>query len=277
MGTLEGFVEPGIPVGLFWVFVVVAILLIGIAKSGVSGMGSLALPMLLTVMPVDKVAATLLPLLILCDLNAVYHHRRNVVWEQVWRIYIPALLGIGVGIWVWWYVGENGVERYSVPMKRFVGVIALLFGLYILGKESSFSWLAEHRAGRKWAVVAGVLAGITTTIAHAAGPVVSLYMFSQGLGKRLFVGTMAWTFMLLNLTKLPFYGAIGMIRTDVLLFDLYLVPLIPVGSFLGKWLLGRISEQGFNRLVMVLSILAGIELTFNVRVVQWVLEGVFGV
>jgi hypothetical protein len=123
-----------------------------------------------------------------------------------------------------------------------------------------------------WATVSGVTAGFTTTLAHAAGPVVSLYLFSQKLGKNHFVGTMAWTFMLLNLTKLPFYAGVGMFSKEIFLFDLYLVPLIPVGSYIGKWILDHIPAKVFNRTIMVLAVLSGIQLLFNVPLIQWALE-----
>ena len=137
MGMLEGFIEPGIPVPMFWVMVGSAIIILGISKSGVSGGAILSLPLMMMVMPVDKVAATMLPLLVLCDMNAIYHHRRNVVWKKVSAIYVPAIIGIGIGTAIWWYIGQNGVEQYAVPLKRFVGVIALLFGFYIFAKETS--------------------------------------------------------------------------------------------------------------------------------------------
>lgn len=269
---IEPFILPGIPVPLFWLFTGLAIIILGISKSGMSGAAILSLPLMLTVMPVDKVAATMLPLLVLCDLNAIYHHRLNVVWSQVLKIYVPAIVGIAIGSFMWWRIGQEGVDGYAVGLKRFVGFIAIVFGLYILAKETSLKWVAEHKTGPIWAVIAGVSAGITSTLAHAAGPIVSLYLFSQGMGKTLFVGTMAWTFTLLNITKLPFYGAIGMIRTDVLLFDLFLIPLIPIGSYLGKWLLVNVSETLFNRVIMVLALIAGTQLLFNAQVIQRVLD-----
>lgn len=269
---LEPFILPDTPVAVFWIFTGLAIIILGISKSGVSGAAILALPLMMMVMPVDKVAATMLPLLILCDLNAIYHHRSNVVWKQVFAIFIPAILGIAIGTFIWWKVGQAGVDDYALGLKRFVGVIAIVFGLYILARESSMEWASRHKAGRVWAVIAGVSAGITTTLAHAAGPIVSLYLFSQSMGRTLFVGTMAWTFTLLNITKLPFYAAIGMIRADVLYFDLFLVPLIPLGSWMGKWILENISETVFNRVIMVLAILGGVQLLFNIQLIALALE-----
>ena len=269
---LTEFMEPNVPVVIFWLFVVAAILIQGISKSGFAGgAGILSLPLMMLVMPVDKVSATLLPLLILCDMNAIYNHRKNKVWRTILEIYIPSIIGILIGAWVWWKIGREGVESYRVVIKRFVGVIAIVFALYILAKEASLKWVEHHKMGRKTAVVAGISAGFTSTIAHAAGPIVSLYMFSQGLGKTLFVGTVAWTFTLINLTKLPFYIGVGLVDFSVLRFDLILIPLIPIGSYLGKWMHDKVSEKRFNRIILVLTFIAGLQLVLNFNIIQWAL------
>ena len=268
----DAFIEPGIPLFLFWVLVAIAIIIQGVSKSGFAGgAGILSLPLMMLVMPVDKVAATLLPLLILCDLNAIYHHRHNKDWTQILRIYIPACFGILLGAAVWWQIGQEGIAIYALYIKRMVGVIAIVFGLYILAKDQSMAWVAHHRAGKKTAVVTGIISGFTSTIAHAAGPIVSLYVYSQGFGKTLFVGTVAWTFTLINLTKLPFYAYVGLIQVDVLLFDLCLVALIPLGSWLGHWMHHRVSEWWFSRIIMVLTLVAGVQLLFDIQIIPWII------
>jgi hypothetical protein len=267
------YMEPGVPALVFWVFVGVAVIIQGISKSGFAGgAGILSLPLMMLVMSPVKVSATLLPLLILCDMNALYHHWDNKVWRTVLEMYLPSIVGILLGAAVWWWIGEQGVEKFALPLKRFVGVIAILFALYIAGKESAMAWVDHYKPGLRSAVGLGVLAGFTSTIAHAAGPFVSLYIFAQGLGKTLFVGTVAWTFTLINLTKLPFYIGVGLIQKDVLLFDLTLVWLIPIGSALGKWMHTRVSESLFNRVICVLTLVSGIQLLFNVPIIQWTLE-----
>jgi uncharacterized membrane protein YfcA len=97
-------------------------------------------------------------------------------------------------------------------------------------------------------------------------------MFAQGMGKSLFVGTVAWTFTLINLTKMPVYIGVGLIDTQVLFFDLLLIPFIPVGSYLGKWMHDRVSEKLFNRVICVLTALAGIGLIANVNVIVWLAQ-----
>ena len=119
----QQFIDPGTPSVLFWVFVGAAILIQGISKSGFAGgAGILSLPLMMLVMPAEKVPAVLLPLLILCDMNAIYIHRRNVVWRKVMEIYVPSTIGILIGAFVWWRSGSSGVEQYQVLLKRFVGV-----------------------------------------------------------------------------------------------------------------------------------------------------------
>jgi len=271
----DSFISAGIPPLIFWLFVALGIIVQGIGKSGFAGgVGILTIPLMMLVMPVDKVVATLLPLLILLDFNAIYHHRHNKVWHHVLAIYLPSLVGIFAGAAIWWWIGKEGVGAYSVAIKRFVGVIAVFFAIYILAKDRAMRWVEHFHFGPRSALGFGSLAGLTSTIAHAAGPIVSLYMFSQGLGKSLFVGTTAWTFTLINLTKLPFYIAVGLVRGEVLLFDAVLIGLIPLGSFLGKWMHDRIPEQVFNRVIMVFVLLAGIQLISNVNLVHLTLDAV---
>ena len=263
------FILPGVPWFVFWLFVAVAILIQGISKSGFAGgAGILSLPLMMLVMPVEKVTAMLLPLLILCDMNAIYHHRHNKDWRVIRSIYVPSLAGIVAGATVWWYIGGEDIGRYAPYLKKFVGVMAILFALYIVARETAMAWVSRYRPGPRAGWIAGVSAGFCSTIAHAAGPIVGLYIFSHGLGKSLFVGTVAWTFTLINLTKLPFYLGVGLIRPDVIWLDLVLVPLIPVGSYMGKWMHYRVPETWFNRVICVLTILAAVQLLLNIDVVQ---------
>lgn len=265
----ESLREPGVPALVFWLFCGLAVLFQGIGKSGFAGgLGLLSVPMMVLVMPVDKVAATLLPILILCDINAVYYHWNNRDWSIVLRVFLPSIIGIVLGAALWWRIGAAGVEAWELPLKRLVGIVGLAFACYIFAKEMSMAWAGRHRLGRRAAWGFGIAAGFASTLIHAAGPIVNLYIFSQGLGKTLFVGTVAWTFLLINATKLPFYAAAGLVDRSVLVFDLALVPLIPLGSWLGHWMHHRVPERPFNWLVLVLTLLAAVQLVFDIPLVQ---------
>ncbi|MCC6487170.1 MAG: sulfite exporter TauE/SafE family protein [Candidatus Hydrogenedentes bacterium] len=272
----DDFILPGVPWAVFWVFASVGILIQGISKSGFAGgAGILSLPLMMLVMPVQKVTAMLLPLLILCDLNAIYHHRHNKDWKVIRAIYIPSIVGIVLGAAVWWYVGREDIQQYAPYIKKFVGVMAILFALYIFVREAAMELVSHYRPGPRVTWAAGIAAGFCSTIAHAAGPIAGLYIFAHHLGKSLFVGTVAWTFTLINLTKLPFYIAVGLLKTDVLLLGLVLVPLIPIGSYMGKWMHHRVPESPFNWIICVLTILAAVQLLFNIDLVQIGLRAIY--
>jgi len=272
------YIEPGIPPLIFWSFCAIGILIQGISKSGFAGgVGILTLPMMMLVMPVQLVPAVLLPLLILCDFNAIYHHWHNKDWRPIRAIMLPTLIGIVLGAVVWWYVGKDGAQHYGGWLKRFVGIIAIVFALYILAKEAALQWVERLSPGRFAAWGTGLSAGFCSTIAHAAGPIIGLYMFAQGMGKSLFVGTVAWTFTLINMAKLPFYVGIGLIKLDTLLFDLTLVTMIPIGSWMGHWMHHRVSERIFNRTILVFVFIAGLQLLLNVNFVLKIAEMGWGI
>ncbi len=269
----DSFLIPGVPWILFWTFCAVAIVIQGISKSGFAGgAGILSLPLMMLVMPPAKVAAVLLPLLILCDMNAIYHHRSNKDWPTIRSIYLPSIVGILIGAAVWWWIGRDQIAPYEPWIKRFVGIIAVLFALYLLAKDRALQWVENYRPGPVAAWVAGVSAGFTSTIAHAAGPIVGLYLHAHNQGKSLFVGTTAWTFTLINLTKLPFYIAVGLIQPEVLLIGLVFLPCIPLGSWLGHWMHHRVPERAFNRVILVLTLIAAAQLLTGINVIHWTLS-----
>ena len=161
---LSGFVQEGVPLPVFWTLVSLAILIQGISKSGFAGgAGILSVPLMVLVMPVDKVAVTLLPLLILCDISAITLYRNDKVWEKILAIYVPALFGIAAGAVVWWTVGKTGIKAYEPILNRFVGGIAIVFSLYIFCKEAAMAWVEKITFGRTAAWGAGIAAGFTST------------------------------------------------------------------------------------------------------------------
>jgi hypothetical protein len=106
----------------------------------------------------------------------------------------------------------------------------------------------------------GLMAGFSTFVANAAMPMMSVYLISQGFNKREFLGTAAWFFFLLNLSKTPVYGSMGMFQTWLLPFDICLVVPVLVGSLLGVLILRFIPQKTFNALALLLAGVAAIRL-----------------
>jgi hypothetical protein len=106
----------------------------------------------------------------------------------------------------------------------------------------------------------GILAGAATMLANAAGPVFAIYLIAVGLPKMEFVGTSAWFFFIINLFKVPFSIALGLIRGQTLMLNLILAPAVLVGVLAGRWLLDRIPQRLFEHMLLGFAVLAALRL-----------------
>ena len=100
-------------------------------------------------------------------------------------------------------------------------------------------------------------------LANAAGPVMALYLLAVGLPKLELVGTSAWIFLILNLCKIPFNYRLGLINADTLLLNLYLLPGVVAGVYLGRWLLRIVPEKGFQQLLLAFALVASLRLLWG--------------
>ena len=105
-----------------------------------------------------------------------------------------------------------------------------------------------------------MLAGFTTMVANAAGPVTVLYFLALGLPKLVFIGTGAWFYMLVNAFKVPFSIKLGLINGQSLLVDaVLLIPMIP-GALLGPIILKRLNQHAFETMALILTVIAAVRL-----------------
>ena len=126
-------------------------------------------------------------------------------------------------------------------MRILIGVVSVLFGLqYLLGLQARAT--QEHRPAS--ATFFGALAGFTSFSIHAGGPPLTMYLMPKQLAPLLFAGTAGLFFAVVNAVKLVPYYALGQFSSTNLLYSLVLVPLAPLGVWLGHFLVRR-SPAGF--------------------------------
>ncbi|WOQ15764.1 sulfite exporter TauE/SafE family protein [Raineyella sp. W15-4] len=109
-------------------------------------------------------------------------------------------------------------------------------------------------------ILFGTLAGFTTMVANAGGPVTSMYFMTEGFSVRLFLGTTAWFYLIINLVKLPFSLGLGMITTSWLPMIAASIPVIIATVAVGRWASGRINRSVFNVLIVILTLVTGVML-----------------
>jgi uncharacterized membrane protein YfcA len=237
----------------FYVAALPAVLIVGISKSGFGGsLGMISVPLLSFAVSPATGAAIMLPILCVMDILSWRAYRGK--WDRRNLILlVPAsLVGIAVGTLTFHYMSDDA-------LRLIVGAIAALFTVdHWIGRRPK---LAEPGVGL--GAVCGALSGFTSFIANAGGPILQVYLLPQRMDKSLFVGTTVIYFFIINYVKLVPFAYLGLLSTENLTTSLVLLPLAPIGVWLGLRLHDLVSQGLFYRLMYVLTFAAGVKLIWD--------------
>ncbi|RKQ72097.1 hypothetical protein DES40_1434 [Litorimonas taeanensis] len=249
---------------IFWIAAIFAVLITGVSKGGLGGLGLFAVPiMALTISPVQA-AGIMLPILIVMDWVSLWSYRK--LWDKltIIRILPAAILGVALG-----GVFAGGVNDDIV--RILVGVIAVSFPIYAAVKP--FLKLTPESAPVVYAtsgpwfspmgIMAGIAAGFTSFIAHAGGPPFQAYVMPKNLEKRVYAATAVMFFTVVNLVKLIPYAALGQFDATNLKTSAMLIPLAPIGVWIGIWAVKRVNQTVFYRIIYALIFITGLKLIFD--------------
>jgi uncharacterized protein len=232
---------------------ILAAFLIGVSKTGFSGVSLVAVYLLAQAFGARDQAGVALPMLVVADLAVYRGFRGHGSWQEVWRLLPPCLVGLVLG---WWLLGrlDNDSARPWIG-----GVILGMAALIPLRARfpGIAAWLSHAPL---FAIAMGVLGGLATMLANAAGPIISIYLLARGLGKMDLLGSGARYFLLVNLLKVPFLVERGLIHASTLWFDLIGVPAVLLGVWVGRALVHRVPEKAFTWMIIGFSLLGGLRL-----------------
>ncbi|MBL8339559.1 MAG: sulfite exporter TauE/SafE family protein [Rhodoferax sp.] len=238
----------------FYAVALPAVLLLGISKSGFgAGFGSLAVPMMALAVTVPQAAAILMPVLLVMDVLGMAAFRKDFDLRLL-RFLLPwGLLGIVIGALLFRLLDAHLVAGL-------VGVFTLLF----LAQRLLFPPRADSVAPPRWVgALLTATSGFTSFIAHAGGPPINAYVIPMRLSPVRFTATMAFFFFVINLAKWIPYGWLGLLDTRNMLTSLVLLPVAPIGVWVGVRLARRIRPGLFYRLVYLGMFLTGCKLVWD--------------
>ena len=246
---------------LFWIGL--SLFLIGMSKGGFP-VGNIALPILILVWPAQAQAARaavgfMLPMLCLMDIVALAFYWRHVQWGRLIYLLPATLLGVVVASYL--FVSDSAMVAVSDrALKILIGLLGIVFVVYFAAKK----WILRHihASQPNWSKgsVFGFAAGITSTLAHAAGPVMQMYLLPQQLEKKRFAGTSCAFFWLLNLVKLVPFALLGRIQPENLKLGGVLLPVIPLGVALGWWLTHKTEQRHYTALIYAVLLVTSVTL-----------------
>lgn len=234
-----------------WALLALGALVAGFAKTAVPGGSTVTVALFAAVLPARTSTATVLLLFIVGDVFALIAYRRHAHWPTLLRLTPAVLAGLALGL-VLLSVGNDAIVRRSI------GVILLTMIAVTLWRRRA----QRTGSGPLLAVTYGTLAGFTTMVANAGGPVMSMYFLATRTPVQVFLGTSAWFFAIVNLVKVPFLAGIGLMTPSVLLTALILAPLVVVSALVGLRVAKRMPQALFEQIVITLTVLGAAYLLF---------------
>lgn len=236
---------------LFWILAVSGVVLTGISKSGFAGgAGVVAVPLLALVMPVPLAVFLMLPLLLAMDVKTIQYYYHHASRADLRRVIPAAIAGIVVG----------GLLLGRLPddmLKLMLGLISIVFALWqqlapVLGRMRGAGWL--------W----GGLSGLTSTLIHAGGPPINIYLIARQLPKLTWLATAGIFFGIMNAIKVVPYLMTGQWTIKTFVTSLLLLPVALFGTWLGRHIQGRIPDRQFMLCCRALLLASGLLLMAQV-------------
>jgi len=231
-----------------------AIAFLGALIFGLTGFGSslVTIPLASHLFPLQFALA----LFALADLVSSFRvgleNPKNAVRGEWTRLVPMILVGTALGVTV------------LVNLPRAVGM--LLLGAFVL--SYALYSLFRHPSGRivspRWAWVAGVAGGITSTLLGAGGPPYAIYLSQRGLTKEQFRATLGFATMTsISLRVLAFLITGLLLNLEVWMAAAAVVPAAFIGIAVARLLFLRISRDTLLRAVTLLLLASGASLVFR--------------
>lgn len=244
--------------------------LLGIAKTGVPGVGMFASLMMISAFQGHEMFASgaVVPLLILGDIAAVCYYRRDRERGIIKRLYPPMAVGLVLGMLLICLMDNS-------QFKLGVGILATAIILFdILRRRLGWTRVAQTAAFRNGC---GVLTGLTTMLGNAAGVISAVFFASQNLDKKRFMGTNAVFFFLVNTSKIPLLMLATWIKTawgfdpsdaqiitpTTFYLTLLLAPGLIIGALVGRRLYFLIPEKIFVPLILTLNFITALQILLS--------------
>lgn len=225
-----------------------ASVLIGFSKTSFGGIAAISVAVFALAMPAKESTATVLLLLIVGDLIAILRYR-TVSWRLLLKLVPSVIPGLLLGALFMNFVDDT-------TMRRTIGLLLLLMvGIQVWQRlarpKADLSPNTDPHWGR--ASLTGTAAGFATMTANAAGPVMALYFLAARIDKARFIGTNAWFFALINVSKVPLAASLGLFTVEGIVLDLFMIPAVLLGALLGAWVIKHVTQRQFEAVTIVAS------------------------
>ena len=229
--------------------------LLGVSKSGIKGIASLIVTGLALVYGAKNSTGILMPLLLVGDVFAITYYKRHVQKEYIIKMLPWMVIGVLIGVVGGQYITES-LFKYGMAI-----IILFSVGLMYYWENKKDKTIPSHWT---FASSMGLLAGFTTMIGNLAGAFSNIYFLAMRLPKNNFIGTAAWLFFIINAFKVPFHiWTWETMNSTSIQISLQLVPFVIIGLVAGVFLVKKIENDSYRKLILLFTAIGGVAILFN--------------
>lgn len=235
-----------------WILLFFSAMIIGMSKAGLKGVEMLSVTIMAFIFGGKSSTGIVLPLLCFADILAVIYYNRHAQWNHFKKIIPWMMTGILLGV----FIGKDLNEFLFKKIMASIILITIAIVLYMENRKSE-----KVPTNPFFVASTGLAAGFTTMIGNLAGAFANLYFLAMRVSKNDFIGTAAWIFLFMNLFKLPFQVFYWKnINWQTFSTDLYLIPGIIIGFFIGVKIIHKIKDHHYRKLVILLTLIGSVVL-----------------
>ncbi|MEK9614387.1 MAG: sulfite exporter TauE/SafE family protein [Flavobacteriaceae bacterium] len=229
--------------------------LLGLAKSGIKGIAALIVTGFALVYGAKSSTGVLMPLLLVGDVFAIIYYKRHVQWKYIAQLMPWMIAGVLLGVVGGTYISD---QLFKYGMATII--------LFSVGMMYYWENKKDKRIPKHWTFASsmGILAGFTTMVGNLAGAFSNIYFLAMRLPKNAFIGTAAWLFFIINAIKVPFHiWSWETIQSTSVLKSLELVPFVLVGLISGVFLVKKIKNESYRKLILLFTAMGGVAMILN--------------
>jgi uncharacterized membrane protein YfcA len=214
---------------------------------GLSGFGSILLSLPLLAIFLDiKIVIPLVALIALCITIILFIQLwEHLDWKKIYPLFLGALPGIPLGVFF--------LKKLDKDLIQWIlGVILISYSLYSLFFRST-----NKQMRKGWGYLFGFFSGCLGGALSAAGPPVIAYMSIQTWSKDTIKVTLQGFFLVSGAIVVFFQALSGLTTIVVLRYFLVSSPLIFLGTYTGSIFYGKIREEYYKRVILILLAFLG--------------------
>lgn len=236
-----------------WSCLIICSFLVGFSKSGISGFQMPVIPIVAAIFGAKLSTGIILPILIVGDIFAIYYYKQHADWNKIRKLLPWTVVGLISGVIVGNFINDT-------QFKVFIAICVLICLVILIYTEKKQENLNVPSSRWFYALI-GILSGFSSMIGNAAGALFNIYLLAMRFEKNDFIGTTAWFFFIVNLSKVPLQIVFWHnISTHTIFLTTLMIPAIGIGAALGVLVVKKIDEKYFRILINVTTLIGAIKL-----------------